>query len=1030
MKYRFEYHKSLHSLHVGCEEPRAYFVPFSDEKTALSANRASSTRFRSLCGDWDFKFCENDSLLPDFLSDDFTTENFDKVEVPRSWQSYTSRNYDVPNYTNVRYPFPVDPPHVPDDNPCALYVRSAYIPKEETAGKRVYINFEGVDSCFYLFVNDKFACYSQVSHMTSECDITDLLTDGFNTFKVVVFKWCDGSYLEDQDKFRFSGIFREVYLLYRDDVHIIDLYAKPILNANYSQGVVNTTVKVNGKTDVCMKLLSPAGRMVGSAIMEIDGEDEVEILVAKPELWSDEVPALYTLVVECGEEVIALHVGFKHIVIKNKVFYLNGKKIKMKGVNRHDSHPLLGAATPLEHMINDVMILKAHNINMIRTSHYPNDPRFLDICSVYGLFVCDETDLETHGMQNNPSWDLLTDSPEWTEAYMDRVMRMFERDKNNACVIMWSLGNESGVGQNQYKMADYLHKRMPGCVVHCEDITRRLFYNAKKSQLKEDWEKVDDTCVDIESRMYPSLSEMTELHAKNKYYTKPLFLCEYSHAMGNGPGCLKDYWDTIYAHDELCGGCVWEFIDHAAAKGDVVYSPEYMYGGGFGDLPNDSNFCMDGLVYPDRRPHTGLLEYKQVIKPFKIYDFDLEKQTFRIKNLRYFTTLADMDFLYTVERDGKVVAEGRFLSQAIKPQTSKRFKIDLGNIKLIGTCTLNVKAVSNVSRPWANVGHEIGFEQIELASITETEALVPSKTAGLFCAENDDKITVSSGETVYTISKRSGLITSIVDNGREMLASPIEPTIWRAPTDNDRRIKREWYNHGIDNACVKCYSCVLERKSAGVAKINASLSLGAWAKMPFVRMNVSYTIYASEGVVFDFDANVREDLPHLPRFGVQFLMPEGSERIEYFGRGPVESYEDKRHASHLSYFKTTAKDNFENYTRPQENSAHTDTEFVSVSNLQGHGLMALSNGRSISFNACHFTPKQLETTDYNFKLVPMNETCVNIDMRQDGIGSNSCGPELLPKWQLCEKQLRFSFRLKACNADHTDGFAESRKRTK
>ena len=1027
MSFKFIYHKSLDELHVGCESPRAYFVPFSCEKAALAGNRAQSDRFLSLCGDWNFSHFPSVNEAPDFLAPDFTTVGMEKIEVPRSWQSYTERDYDIPNYTNKNYPFPIDPPHVPDMNPCGLYVRDVIVSKERMAGKRVYINFEGVDSCFYLFVNDVFVGYSQVSHMTSEFDITDALCDGVNTFKVLVFKWCDGSYLEDQDKFRFSGIFREVYLLFRDNVHVVDFFANPTLNEKYTQGVVNVSLTVSGKADVEYKLLASDGKEISGGFITVDEKGEFEALVARPLLWSDEEPNLYTLVMKCGDEVIAKKIGFKHVVIKNKVFYLNGEKIKMKGVNRHDSHPLLGSATPLDHMINDIMILKSHNVNMIRTSHYPNDPRFLDLCSEYGMLVCDETDLETHGMQER-NWDELTDSKDWEAAYLDRVVRMVERDKNSACVIMWSLGNESGVGNNQVVMADYVHKRIPGAIVHCEDITRRLYYKAKKSGLKEDWEALDNTCVDIESRMYPGIEEMVEDYAKNKYYSKPLFLCEYSHAMGNGPGCLKDYWDEIYKYDTLCGGCVWEFLDHAAvAKGDKVYDPHYMYGGGFGDKPNDGNFCMDGLVYPDRKPHYGLLEYKEVIKPFRIYDFNQSEGSFRVKNLRFFKSLEDLDLYYTVEKDAKVIAEGRILSLKVAPKAQRKYKLDLNGLNLDGgVCTLNIKAVSNVSRPWAAVGHEIGNEQIRLDTSIETPTLAYS--GKMIGAETDKKITIASGETVYTVSKFTGLIESIVDNGKEMLSSPITPTVWRAPTDNDRKVKLDWYKYGYERASVKCYSCEITDAEAGKVTVTASLSLGGYIQPTFLRTSVKY-IFTTEGVVFDFDVKVTEGLPHLPRFGVQFLMPEGSERIEYFGRGPAESYVDKRHASRLSLYKTTAKDNFENYTRPQENMAHTDTEFVSVTNLQGHGLLALSNGASLSFNACHFTPKQLETTDYNFKLVPMKETCVNIDYRQDGIGSNSCGPQLAPKWQLNETEFRFTFRLLACNADHVDAFAESRKRS-
>ncbi len=1026
MSFEFTMHKSLEHLHVGTEAPRAYFVPFSCEKAALSSVRGESPRFISLSGDWDFFFYRSARELPDFLAPAFSIEGADKIEVPRSWQSYTERDYDTPNYTNRRYPFPVDPPHVPDNNPCGLYIRSMLIPEEKLDGKKVYMNFEGVDSCFYLFVNDSFVGYSQVSHMTSEFDVTAFLHAGINTFKVLVFKWCDGSYLEDQDKYRFSGIFREVYLLLREPVHIRDIFALPLLNSTYSQGVVNTKFSLTGKGDVSYRLLSPCGKEVGAGSIVVDCEGEFELLVSKPALWSDETPSLYTLIISLNGEVIVLRIGFKDAVIKNKVFYLNGKKIKLKGVNRHDSHPLLGSATPMDHMINDIMILKAHNVNMIRTSHYPNDPRFYELCSVYGLYLCDETDLECHGMQDT-NWDELTDDPAWEESYLDRCVRMVERDKNCPAVIMWSLGNESGVGRNQYVMADYVHNRIPGALVHCEDMTRRYYYKAKASGLKEDWAKVNDLPIDFESRMYPGFDNMVDCYVKAKYYKKPLFLCEYSHAMGNGPGCLKDYWDAIYRYDELMGGCVWEYLDHAAvAKGDKVYDPHYMYGGGFGDKPNDANFCMDGLVYPDRRPHYGLLEYKEVIKPLKIYDFNLMEGTFRVKNLRYFTTLEDIDLLYTVEKDGRIIGEGRILSLNVKPGQQRKYSLKLPSLDLAGgVCTLNFRAVSNVSHEWAPAGHEIGTEQFMLDSAIETTALAPE--GRVFAAETASKITVSAGETIYSVSKQSGLIESLTDSGREMLSSPIRPTIWRAPTDNDRRIKSEWYKNGFDRAEVKCYSCAISERSENSVTVTASQSLSGYFLPVMLRLDVTYTFLADGSVSFKYDVKVREGLTHLPRFGVEFLMPEGNERIEYFGRGPAESYIDKRHASRLSFYRTTAKDNFEDYIRPQENMAHTDTDFVSITNLQGHGLLALKGDTPLSFNACHFTPKQLTETDYNFKLRPMKETCVNIDYRQDGIGSNSCGPALLEKYQLCEKEFTFRFRLLPANIEHINAFKEVRK---
>ncbi len=1032
MSFKFTFHKSLDTLHHGCEKPRAYFVPFENEGTSLTSVRAESPLFYSLCGDWSFKFCRTVRELPDILSPDFCArgieaEDFDKIEVPRSWQSYTERNYDVPNYTNRRYPFPVDPPHVPDDNPCGLYVRDVFVGSEQLKGKKVYMNFEGVDSCFYLFINNAFVGYSQVSHMTSEFDVTDYLVSGYNRLKIVVFKWCDGSYLEDQDKYRFSGIFREVYFLFRSPVHVSDIFINPLLNDRYTQGVLNVSLELTGKSDVSYKLLSPTGAEIGAGSIVIDRKGEFEILVSRPELWSDETPSLYTLVVCANGEYISFKTGFKHVVIKDKVFYLNGKKIKLKGVNRHDSHPYLGSSTPMEHMVRDIMILKANNINMIRTSHYPNDPRFYELCAVYGLYLCDETDLECHGMQDS-NWSELTDSPEWEESYLDRAVRMVERDKNCPAVIMWSLGNESGVGRNQYVMSEYIKNRIPGALVHCEDLTRHYYYNAKRSGLKEDWEKVDNLPIDLESRMYPGISEMVDDYAKNKYYSKPLFLCEYSHAMGNGPGCLKDYWDEIYKYDSLMGGCVWELLDHAAiANGDKIYEPHYMYGGGFGDHPNDGNFCMDGLVYPDRRLHYGMLEYKEVIKPFKIFDVNTEEMTFRIKNLRYFTTLEDIDLIYTVEKNGKVIKDGRILALNVKPQTQKKYKLAIDGADLTGgICTLNFRAVSNITREWAPIGHEIGQEQILLSDCYESR---PLPVFGCVSAnESENEITVCAGESVYTVSKHTGLIESINGYGKEMLASPIRPTIWRAPTDNDRRVKIDWAKQGFDRTEIKCYSAELSEKTDDYVKVKASLALCAYFITPIAKLEVTYTFHSDGSLVFSSDVSVRHNLMHLPRFGVEFLMPEGNERIEYFGRGPAESYIDKRHASRLSLYKTTAKDNFEDYLRPQENMAHADTRFVSVSNLQGHGLFVAMQNSPLSFNACHFTPKQLTETDYNFKLRPMKETCVNIDYRQDGIGSNSCGPHLAEKYQLCEKEFTLSFRLLPANIEHINAFDEMMKK--
>ncbi len=1002
MDFAFNYHKSLAALHVGCMAPRAYYIPYVSEKSALRDIRSESENFMTLCGDWDFKFYENASQLDDFMADGFTCDGFDKMTVPMSWQTKWRNGYDTPNYMNINYPFPVNPPHLPENNPCALYSRNFTVDADTLAKKSVFINFEGVDSCFYLFVNNKFAAYSQVSHMTSEVDITSLLRAGKNNIKVLVFKWCTGSYLEDQDKFRYSGIFREVYLLFRDALHIEDIYARQNVSEDLKSAEIDLELTANGKTTAKAKLISPDGGVVAEKTVKISEKGEAKIEVDEPMLWNDEEPWLYSLLVSCGSEVIYLPIALRRYEIKNRVIYINGKKVKAKGVNRHDSDPVLGSATPYDHMVRDLHIMKRHNINMVRTSHYPNDPRFLTLCDKLGFYVCDETDLETHGM-NTIDWGMLTDSDEWTESYLDRVQRMFERDKNHGCVIFWSLGNEFGCGKNQRIMADYLHGRMPGCFVHCEDQTAR-------------GPKDNEEYIDIYSRMYPSTGELKE---KLKTEKRPIYLCEYSHAMGNGPGDFEAYWDLIWANDNFFGGCVWEFTDHAAADGDIYNAPEYKYGGDFGDFSADGNFCVDGLVYPDRTPHTGLLELKQAQKPFAVTSFDKKTGKLKIKNRRYFTSLSDCDLNWNVTRNGVIAAQGRFASPAVNPQYQKTFEIPFDFESLDGFSYLNLSLTSNYATPWSEAGHELGFDQIVLCEIPEkveksTKTSVETKVAG-------NEIVIQIGDTHYKVSRFTGLITSICDNGRELITTPVTPNIWRAPTDNDIQLKNDWRRVGMDRAITTCLGCELETDGNDPVVV-AEISMGAAARAELLRFKVKYT-FTSDGVIFDFDVKCGENLPDLPRFGVMFNMPQDTEKLKYFGRGPVESYEDKHLASKVGLYQSSIVDHFENYIKPQENMAHNGTKWVQVYSWAGHGLMAVRCGDDISFNASHYTPEMLTKARHRYQLKPLSETVFCIDKKQHGIGSNSCGHRPAEPYRFKAKDFTFKFKLIPVFAENVAPFS-------
>lgn len=995
------YHQSTETLHVGCEKSRAYFVPFPCGCASKNAERGESTFFKSLCGEWNFKFFKSVNDVCDL-----STEGSDKLTVPMSWQMALGRGYDVPNYTNVNYPIPYDPPFVPDENPCGLYSRKFTVPAA-MAGKKIYLNFEGVDSAFYVWVNDEFAAYSQVSHMTSEIDVTSLVHAGENEIKVLVLKWSDGTYLEDQDMWRMSGIFREVYLLFRDETHIRDIFVHCDLDDSFTDADFTVDIDVTGKATVEWTLDCQCGETISSGKCEVDESGKIVVPTVKnAKLWSDEEPNLYTLTLHCGNEYITLPIGARRVEIKDGCVVINGKKVKAKGVNRHDSHHLLGHATPVEHMVRDIMIMKAHNVNMVRTSHYPNDPRFTALCDKYGIYVCDETDLETHGAR---PWYALSRSPEWEGEYVDRVQRMVERDKNHPCVIFWSLGNESGWGQNHVAMHTWIKSRDTSRIVHYEGAN----YDYNDGKYLRD-------VTDIESRMYPNPT-WCDNYCKNPERDEPLFLCEYSHAMGNGPGDLRDYWEVIEANDNFFGGCVWEFIDHSVAIGDKYGDPSFTYGGDFGDHPNDGNFCVDGLVYPDRRVHTGLEELKQAIMPVAVRE--VKPGTVAIKSRRYFKSLSDISMAWTVKVDGKAVKSGVHPNLDIAPEAEEVFEIVPENeLPACGTVTLDLSFRQNKPTEWADVGYEVGFAQFIYERAEKVKA-APALYPVELC-ENREEYTVTVGETVYKISKFSGMITDICDNGEHLITKPVVPQIWRAPTDNDRNVQWDWRNSSIHNAKVKCYSTEVVKADENEAVILSKISLAAAPNEVVLRADITYTVKYGMGIKIACDVKWNVQKKHYPRFGMRLTMPEGAEQMRYFGYGPNESYVDKRLASKLGEYKSTVTENYEPYVFPQENSSHWGCRWADVHTVAGHGFL-FTSCEPFSFNASHFSPEQLTETRHHYELKREPETTVMLDMRMDGIGSNSCGPELAEKYRFNETEFSSSVTIKPVFAAEVNPYREA-----
>lgn len=999
-----DYHKSTDVLHFGTEKPHSYFIPFESPEKAAADIRGNSAFFKSLCGTWDFCYFNSPYDIEDFTDTEPGIEIFDyeKITVPMNWQVELDRGYDKPQYTNVNYPIPVDPPHVPNDNPCGLYSRDFFVPEKSLENKEIYINFEGVDSCFYLWINHHFVAYSQVSHMTSEVNITKYLVPGVNNVKVLVLKWCDGTYLEDQDMWRMSGIFREVYLLYRDKSHIKDIFVKPVVSDDYKSARLICEYTNVGEVCIEYTLLDNERNVIGSG--KTDNGATIELDTVK--LWSDEDPYLYTLALHAGSEYINIPVGFVSREIKDGIVYINGKKVKARGVNRHDSHPELGHATPYEHMLRDLMIMKRHNVNMVRTSHYPNDPRFTGLCDKLGIYVVDETDLEAHGMTAVGRWSELSSSPDWTNAYVDRAMLMVERDKNHPSILMWSLGNESGYGENHKAMSRAIKDR---------DSSRFVHYEGGHSGYCKGVQQTD--VVDIESHMYASPA-WSEEYLNNKEYTQPFFQCEYSHAMGNGPGDIKDYFDLVLKYDNYFGGCIWEFIDHSVNIGDKSgKNPKYTYGGDFGEYPHDGNFCVDGLIYPDRRVHTGLLEAKEVYAPVRAKLLDAATGEIEIESLRKFNSLEDVSLVWSLEQNGEIAYTGAIRALDIPSEEKKTFTLDY-KIDPEKFSYLNLSFRLNKKTAFADAGYEIGQVQFEIN--------VPDAKAERACEspielmESDRYINIAAGDTTWRVDKKSGLVDSIVDNGTEFLKAPITPNIWRAPIDNDRNVRSKWESLGFNHMNVMCYDCKVIAEEDSFIKVEAKQSLGANYHAPALFLATIYTFKANGELEISTQAEVKAD-EFLPRFGYEIILPERFENLTYFGYGPGENYADKILASRIGKFRTTVSDNFEPYVRPQDNSNHYKTRWANVANIAAQSIVfAAHNG--FEFNAQHYTAKMLTKTAHDYDLVPMKETAVYIDYKQSGSGSNSCGPALNGKYRLNEKSFKFAFTIKPAFESDIDPF--------
>ncbi len=1010
------------------EPAHATLLPYADAAAALTGERGASPFFKLLNGHWQFCYVTTPADAPEgFATEAFDAAGWDSISVPGNWQM---AGYGKPNYTNVRYPYPVDPPRVPQDNPCGLYRRTFALPAG-WAGREVFLEFEGVNSAFYVWVNGQMVGYSQGAHLPAEFRITPYVRPGENLLAVQVFQWSDGAYLEDQDMWRLNGIFRDVYLFATPPVHVRDVRVRTDLDETYTDATLNIRLALRNYAAapaagyrVTAQLLDAAGAVVlaqeiaAPAGLDAGAEVTLEATfpVKAPAKWSAEEPNLYGLLITLYgpdaaiAEVQRVNVGFRKVEIKKGVFYFNGVAIKLQGVNRHDTHPDLGHAVSLESMIQDIISMKRHNINAVRTSHYPNDPRWLDLCDRYGLYVIDEADLECHGFGTVGDQDQISEDPTWEAAYLDRAIRMVERDKNHPCVIMWSLGNESGYGRNHVAMADWIHHADPTRPVHYEGATGWGNRNGAKPYAG---------VVDVFSVMYPTVERLIH-EGQQSDNPLPFFMCEYAHAMGNGPGNLKEYWEAIRAYPRLMGGCVWEWVDHAVRRRTESGEEWWAYGGDFNDFPNDGNFCVDGLNWADRTPYPGLIEYKKILEPVHVEALDLAAGRVKIVNRYAFRSLRHLEGRWRITRDGEVIQQGRMPTLDVPPGGEALLnlydRLPAGDTPG-AIYRLELSFVLAEEMPWAPAGYQLAWAQFELPVAVPAPPVIKIADMPKLAVQTDKRaLTVTGEDFRLTFDTFYGALVAWEFNGIPLLTQGPRLNVWRAPTDNDVHIAKEWLKAGLDRLQPRVSRVELLRQDERVVQVEVAATLAPVFLRPVFDVTYLYTIYGSGDVVIRTHVVPIGTLPVLPRLGLQMRLPGRFDRFAWYGRGPHENYVDRKESAAVGVYAGTVQEQYVPYVLPQENGNKSDVRWAAVTDLRGAGLLAIAMPL-LNVSVHHYTPEDFTAAKHTFELVRRAETILHLDHAQCGLGSNSCGPGPLPQYLLQPEETTFSVRLKPFSTD-------------
>lgn len=925
MQKFYESFESINTL-----APHAYYIPFGKREDVFD-DRKTSDRFRLLSGE-NWKIKGYDSIFE--VADDFYKENPEKkISVPSCVQFY---GYDHMQYTNVNYPFPYDPPYTPNKNPAYHYRTNFDFSKD---GDKAYLVFEGVDSCLYVYLNDKFVGFSQITHRVSEFDVTDFVKDGENKLDVLVLKWCAGSYFEDQDKLRFTGIIRDVYLLKRPDNHIVDY-------------------RIDGRADGSVTFALSGEKEEGnSAIVHFNGEtksvksgETITFKVENPRLWSAEIPNLYDMIIESNGEFIGEKVGLRTVEVKNGLFLLNGKAIKLCGVNRHDAHPEKGSAVSLDDIKADLDMMKKLNVNAIRTSHYPSCPEFYKLCDERGFYVLSESDVECHGVITRlgswKSYDFIAENPEFEKPILYREECNVKVNINRPCVVIWSLGNEAGYGINFDRASEYV-KSLDGRPIHYE---RAVGIDKEK----DNGDRYYNSPVDMVSPMYPSFEWIDEFFNDNRE-KRPLVLCEYAHAMGNGPGEIEKYWNLINSHDRFFGGFIWEWADHGILKDGKL-----LYGGDFGETLHDGNFCMDGILDSYHRPMDKTMEMKKVYQPIL---FDKTGDKITVKSRNYFRDInGKIDVLY--RENGEKIDKEEF-DLNLKPQ--EIFEIKVKPAQVIAVEVFDGDRVIAAE----------GFTDRTKVKLSDNKACDAKIT------ESGRYIEVLAGETAFKFDKTDNALLSITKKGEELLKEPMRLNIWRAPTDNDMFIKSEWKNFRFFEMTPEVRNIKISDNKIAFCGKFTTVQL-----IPIGDYEVEFTFF-KEGADIALSYNItNKDLPFLPRIGWRLAIDKSFDKVNYFGYGPYESYRDRKACCICDFYEDSVKNMEQNYIKPQENGNRTGCMIMSVSDGK---TSLLFEGEDFEFSTLPHSIEDYSSVSHSWELKNQKFTNLCVDYFQSGLGTNSCG---------------------------------------